>query len=208
MTKADTRYLRQQIVGVDSTFKTPFGERLMVYCDYTASGPMPAIRRVLPAEPAARIRQHAYRGRHHGPQHEPAPARGRSKRSRNRSTPGPAVPIVACGTGATGAIDKLQQIIGVRSRRRRARTSRRCSADPDRRQRRFRTRSNAARRVHRAVRASLQRDILAPVAGDDDRGSAGCRRQYRPRASRDRDCSRTRATRAASASVRSRRHRT
>jgi selenocysteine lyase/cysteine desulfurase len=31
-------YLRQQIVGVDSTFETPFGERLMVYCDYTASG--------------------------------------------------------------------------------------------------------------------------------------------------------------------------
>ncbi|MEE4161378.1 MAG: hypothetical protein V2I25_02655, partial [Woeseiaceae bacterium] len=34
----DRRYLRQQIVGVDSTFTTPFGERLMVYCDYTASG--------------------------------------------------------------------------------------------------------------------------------------------------------------------------
>src|SRR5215468_3996003 len=31
-------YLRDQIVGVDSTFTTPFGERLMVYCDYTASG--------------------------------------------------------------------------------------------------------------------------------------------------------------------------
>ena len=34
----DAAYLRQQIVGVDSTFETPFGERLMVYCDYTASG--------------------------------------------------------------------------------------------------------------------------------------------------------------------------
>ena len=36
--KLSPAYLRQQIVGVDSTFKTPFGERLMVYCDYTASG--------------------------------------------------------------------------------------------------------------------------------------------------------------------------
>ena len=36
--KLDPAYLRQQIVGVDSTFETPFGERLMVYCDYTASG--------------------------------------------------------------------------------------------------------------------------------------------------------------------------
>jgi hypothetical protein len=34
----DPAYLRQQIVGVDSTFETPFGERLMTYCDYTASG--------------------------------------------------------------------------------------------------------------------------------------------------------------------------
>jgi len=34
----DPSYLRQQIVGVDSTFETPFGERLMSYCDYTASG--------------------------------------------------------------------------------------------------------------------------------------------------------------------------
>ena len=31
-------FLREQIVGGDCTFSTPFGERLMVYCDYTASG--------------------------------------------------------------------------------------------------------------------------------------------------------------------------
>jgi hypothetical protein len=31
-------FLREQIVGIDSTFNTPFGQRLMVYCDYTASG--------------------------------------------------------------------------------------------------------------------------------------------------------------------------
>ena len=31
-------YLRRQIVGIDSAFDTPFGRRLMVYCDYTASG--------------------------------------------------------------------------------------------------------------------------------------------------------------------------
>ena len=36
--KLDPAYLRDQIVGVDSTFETPFGQRLMVYCDYTASG--------------------------------------------------------------------------------------------------------------------------------------------------------------------------
>ena len=31
-------YLRQQVVGIDSSFDTPFGRRLMTYCDYTASG--------------------------------------------------------------------------------------------------------------------------------------------------------------------------
>jgi len=31
-------FLRRQIVGIDSSFDTPFGRRLMVYCDYTASG--------------------------------------------------------------------------------------------------------------------------------------------------------------------------
>ena len=31
-------FLSEQIVGIDSTFDTPFGQQLMVYCDYTASG--------------------------------------------------------------------------------------------------------------------------------------------------------------------------
>ena len=37
-TKLDLRDLRRQIVGVDALFQTPFGERLMLYADYTASG--------------------------------------------------------------------------------------------------------------------------------------------------------------------------
>ena len=36
--KLDFTYLRAEIVGVDATFRTPFGRRLLVYCDYTASG--------------------------------------------------------------------------------------------------------------------------------------------------------------------------
>ena len=34
----DFEYLREQTVGADTVFATPFGERTMVYCDYTASG--------------------------------------------------------------------------------------------------------------------------------------------------------------------------
>ncbi len=105
-------FLRQQIVGVDSTFKTPFGERLMVYCDYTASG-----RCLRFVESYLQSLQRVYANTHTEDDitgrsmsqllHEAEEA---IKKSVNA---GPSGRIVACGTGATGAIDKLQQIIGV-----------------------------------------------------------------------------------------------
>jgi selenocysteine lyase/cysteine desulfurase len=105
-------YLRQQIVGVDSTFETPFGERLMVYCDYTASG-----RCLRFVESYLQSLQRVYANTHTEDDitgrsmsqllHEAEEA---IKASVNA---GPCGRIVACGTGATGAIDKLQQIIGV-----------------------------------------------------------------------------------------------
>ncbi len=110
--KLDPAYLRQQIVGVDSTFETPFGERLMVYCDYTASG-----RCLRFVESYLQGLQRVYANTHTEDDitgrsmsqllHE---AEETIKRSVNAGTDGR---IIACGTGATGAIDKLQQIIGV-----------------------------------------------------------------------------------------------
>jgi len=110
--KLSPEYLRQQIVGVDSTFKTPFGERLMVYCDYTASG-----RCLRFVESYLQSLQRIYANTHTEDDitgrsmsqllHEAEEA---IKRSVNA---GPNGRIIACGTGATGAIDKLQQIIGV-----------------------------------------------------------------------------------------------
>jgi selenocysteine lyase/cysteine desulfurase len=110
--KLSPAYLRQQIVGVDSTFKTPFGERLMVYCDYTASG-----RCLRFVESYLQSIQRVYANTHTEDDitgrsmsqllHEAEEA---IKKSLNA---GPSGRIVACGTGATGAIDKLQQIVGV-----------------------------------------------------------------------------------------------
>lgn len=110
--RLDPDYLRDQIVGVDSTFETPFGERLMVYCDYTASG-----RCLRFVESYLQSLQRIYANTHTEDDitgrsmsqllHE---AEATIKRSVNA---GPAGHIIACGTGATGAIDKLQQIIGV-----------------------------------------------------------------------------------------------
>ncbi len=105
-------FLRRQIVGIDSAFDTPFGRRLMVYCDYTASG-----RCLVFVERYLQTLQRVYANTHTEDDltgrsmsrllHE---AEDAIKRSVNA---GPQGRIVACGTGATGAIDKLQQILGV-----------------------------------------------------------------------------------------------
>jgi len=111
-TVLDPAYLRQQIVGIDSTFETPFGERLMVYCDYTASG-----RCLRFVESYLQSLQRVYANTHTEDDitgrsmsqllHEAEEA---IKYSVNAGKDGR---IIACGTGATGAIDKLQQIVGV-----------------------------------------------------------------------------------------------
>ncbi len=110
--KLDPAFLRQQIVGVDSTFETPFGERLMVYCDYTASG-----RCLRFVESYLQSLQRVYANTH-----TEDDITGRSMSQllheaeqaiKDSVNAGPQGRIIACGTGATGAIDKLQQIVGV-----------------------------------------------------------------------------------------------
>jgi selenocysteine lyase/cysteine desulfurase len=110
--KLDPDWLRQQIVGIDSTFETPFGERLMVYCDYTASG-----RCLRFVESYLQSLQRVYANTH---TEDDITGRSMSQLLHEAEiaikasvNAGPGGRIVACGTGATGAIDKLQQIIGV-----------------------------------------------------------------------------------------------
>jgi len=105
-------FLRAQIVGIDSAFDTPFGRRLMVYCDYTASG-----RCLVFVERYLQSLQRIYANTH---TEDDLTGRSMSRllhaaeRTIKESVnAGPMGRIVACGTGATGAIDKLQQIVGV-----------------------------------------------------------------------------------------------
>lgn len=105
-------YLRSQVVGIDSAFDTPFGRRLMVYCDYTASG-----RCLTFIEKYLQNLQRVYANTH---TEDDLTGRSMSrllhdaermiKRAVNA---GPGGRLIACGTGATGAIDKLQQILGI-----------------------------------------------------------------------------------------------
>jgi len=108
----DFDFLRQQIVGIDSSFETPYGRRLMVYCDYTASG-----RCLHFVERYVQGVQRIYANTH---TEDDVTGRNMTKllhaaeaMIKDGVNAGPNGRIVACGTGATGAIDKFQQIVGV-----------------------------------------------------------------------------------------------
>ena len=104
-------YLRNCIIGVDAPFCTPFGQRMMLYCDYTASG------RTL-----SFIEKYLMRlQRHYANTHTEDDMTGRSmthllhsaeKTIKKCVNAGDDYRIINVGTGATGAINKLQQILG------------------------------------------------------------------------------------------------
>jgi selenocysteine lyase/cysteine desulfurase len=105
-------FLREQTVGADALLTTPFGERLMVYCDYTASG-----RCLRFVENYLLNLQRTYANTH---TEDDTTGRNMTQLLRQAETlikasvnAGPGGRIVAVGTGATGAINKLQQILGV-----------------------------------------------------------------------------------------------
>lgn len=108
----DFAFLREQIVGIDSTFATPFGERLMVYCDYTASARcLDFVERYL-----MRLQ------RHYANTHTEDDLTGRSMTRLLRQAEqsikeavnaGPAGRIIAYGAGCTAAIYRFQQMVGV-----------------------------------------------------------------------------------------------
>lgn len=105
-------YLRQNIIGVDAPFCTPFGQRLMLYGDYTASGrTLNFIERYL-----MRLQ------RHYANTHTEDDMTGRSMTHLLHSAEdtikkcvnaGENYRIINIGTGATGAINKIQQILGI-----------------------------------------------------------------------------------------------
>jgi len=104
--------LREEIIGIDSAIATPFGERPMVYCDYTASGrSLRFVERYLQGLLQTYANTHTeddVTGRSTSRLlHE---AERAIKRAVNA---GPHGRLVACGTGATGAISKLQQLLGI-----------------------------------------------------------------------------------------------
>ncbi|MGV6852139.1 MAG: aminotransferase class V-fold PLP-dependent enzyme [bacterium] len=105
-------FLRKETIGVNALIKTPFGELPMTYCDYTASGRCLAFIEAyvlkLQQMYANTHTEDDYSGRcMTALMHE---AETRIKQSLNA---GPDGRLIAVGTGATGAISRLQQMLGV-----------------------------------------------------------------------------------------------
>jgi len=106
-------YLRSQIIGINHLIETPFGERLLTYADYTASG-----RSLHFVEHYLLEKQALYANSH---TEDDTTGRVTTDLLHQAETAikaavnaGPQGRIIATGTGATGAIDRMQQIIGVR----------------------------------------------------------------------------------------------
>lgn len=113
MKRLSADFLRGQIIGVDALLHTPFGERHMVYADYTASG---RGLRFVEAYLQRILRLYAN-------SHTEDDSSGRTttrllhqaeQSIKQAVNVGPEGRIIACGTGATGAIDRMQQLVGVK----------------------------------------------------------------------------------------------
>ena len=109
----DFAFLRSEIVGINTFINTPFGDRLLTYADYTASG-----RSLKFIEDYLQSKQKLYANSH---TEDDTTGRVTTKllhmaeeRIKKAVNAGPNGQIIATGTGATGAIDRMQQIVGVR----------------------------------------------------------------------------------------------
>ena len=107
--------LRQQIIGRDTTLQTPFGERPLIYCDHTASGRSltsieNAITRDVLPHYANTHSEASHTGRHTGQLREWA--RQTVKEVINA---GPEDALIFCGSGATGAVNTLVHLLGLKS---------------------------------------------------------------------------------------------
>ena len=108
----DFETLRRETVGVDASFETPFGMRLMTYADYTASGRcLGFIERFLLQV------QHIYANTH---TEDDVSGRSMTRLLDQAGTAikeavnaGPNGKLIALGSGSTAAIYRFQQLIGV-----------------------------------------------------------------------------------------------
>lgn len=111
--KIDFDFIRNEVIGRDFTFQTPYGKRLLTYADYTASGrTLEFIEKYLIHVQRSYANTHTeddVTGRNMtGLLHNAEKMILKSFNAEKNCK------IIATGTGTTGAILKFQEIIGVR----------------------------------------------------------------------------------------------
>ncbi len=108
----DLDYIRSQIIGNDLVFDTPFGERNMLYADYTASG-----RGVKFIEEKIQDILHSYANTHteddYTGKYLTILFHKSLERIKELVNAGKSGKIISVGSGSTGALKKLQEIIGI-----------------------------------------------------------------------------------------------
>lgn len=112
MKRYDLDFLRRQTIGRDLLFRTPFGWRNMFYADFTASGrSLEFIERKLSNIERSYANTHTeddYSGKYMTRLFHRA-----EQRIKDLVKAGPRGKVFAVGSGSTGALKKLQEILGV-----------------------------------------------------------------------------------------------
>lgn len=112
MEKYSLEAIRQQIVGNDLLFDTPFGERHLLYADYTASG-----RGLQIIEDKIWNIEKSYANTHteddYSGKYLTQLLHQAETKIKDLVNAGPHGKIIMTGSGTTGALKKLQEIIGV-----------------------------------------------------------------------------------------------
>jgi selenocysteine lyase/cysteine desulfurase len=108
----DLGTIRTQIIGNDLVFKTPFGERNILYADYTASG-----RGMILIEEKLQNILRSYANTHteddYSGKYLTQLFHQALKRIKELVNAGEKGKIISVGSGSTGALKKLQEILGV-----------------------------------------------------------------------------------------------
>ena len=112
MAAYDLDYIRSQIIGSDMIFETPFGERNILYADYTASG-----RGVKFIEEKLQNILCSYANTHteddYSGKYMTHIFHNALRKIKSHVNAGETGRIIAVGSGSTGALKKLQEIIGI-----------------------------------------------------------------------------------------------